>query len=161
MSAENQKLSRCSPIERQAAQWVVRRDRGLTAAEQDEYLQWLREDARHAAAIARHEKTVQRMMQLATWQPTQSNEPNPDLFAPPRRWRRPGWLAGLAAAATVVFAIASWWGPAPSPTPTQAHNRELLRRVLRSGGFNGIDNEWWHFDMLDRSHVRQHFIRVD
>ena len=46
-------------------------------------------------------------------------------------------------------------------TPTQAHNRELLRRVLRSGGFNGIDNEWWHFDMLDRSHVRQHFIRVD
>ena len=46
-------------------------------------------------------------------------------------------------------------------TPTQVRHRELLRRVLLAGGFNGIDNEWWHFDMLDRSHVRQHFIRVD
>jgi zinc D-Ala-D-Ala dipeptidase len=46
-------------------------------------------------------------------------------------------------------------------TPAQVRNRELLRRVLRSGGLNGIDNEWWHFDMLDRSHVRQHFVRVD
>lgn len=46
---------------------------------------------------------------------------------------------------------------------TAAHvaNRELLRRVMAVGGFNGIDNEWWHFDMLDRSHVRQTFVRVD
>jgi zinc D-Ala-D-Ala dipeptidase len=28
-------------------------------------------------------------------------------------------------------------------------------------GFQGIDNEWWHFDMLDRRHVRQTFTRVD
>jgi D-alanyl-D-alanine dipeptidase len=46
-------------------------------------------------------------------------------------------------------------------TPTQVRNRELLRRALTAGGFNGVDNEWWHFDMLDRSHVRQHFTRVD
>ncbi|HET7794624.1 MAG TPA: M15 family metallopeptidase [Rhizobacter sp.] len=46
-------------------------------------------------------------------------------------------------------------------TPAQVGNRELLRRVLAHGQFNGIDNEWWHFDMLDRSHVRQHFVRVD
>jgi zinc D-Ala-D-Ala dipeptidase len=46
-------------------------------------------------------------------------------------------------------------------TPTQVMNRELLRRVMAAGGFNGIDNEWWHFDMLDRSHVRQTFVRVD
>lgn len=46
---------------------------------------------------------------------------------------------------------------------TSAHvkNRELLRRVMKAGGFNGIDNEWWHFDMLDRSLVRQTFLRVD
>ncbi|MES2940796.1 MAG: M15 family metallopeptidase [Pseudomonadota bacterium] len=43
----------------------------------------------------------------------------------------------------------------------QQRNRELLRRVLGAGGFNGIDNEWWHFDMLDRQHVRQHFTRVE
>jgi len=40
-------------------------------------------------------------------------------------------------------------------------HRELLRRVMAAGGFNGIDNEWWHFDLLDRQHVRQHFVRVD
>lgn len=46
-------------------------------------------------------------------------------------------------------------------TPTHVRHRELLRRAMAAGGFNGIDNEWWHFDMLDRQHVRQHFIRVD
>lgn len=46
-------------------------------------------------------------------------------------------------------------------TPAQHRNRALLRRVLGEAGFRGIDNEWWHFDILDRSHVRQHFTRVD
>jgi D-alanyl-D-alanine dipeptidase len=46
-------------------------------------------------------------------------------------------------------------------TPTQLQHRALLRRVLTLGNFNGIDNEWWHFDMLDRQHVRQHFTRID
>ena len=46
-------------------------------------------------------------------------------------------------------------------TPAQQRNRALLRRVLGGGGFRGIDNEWWHFEMLDRQHVRQHFTRVD
>lgn len=43
----------------------------------------------------------------------------------------------------------------------QVRNRELLRNVLRRGGFAGIDNEWWHFEMLDRQHVRQTFTRVE
>lgn len=46
-------------------------------------------------------------------------------------------------------------------TPQQHRNRELLRDVLVRSGFQGIDNEWWHFDMLDRRHVRQTFTRVD
>ena len=46
-------------------------------------------------------------------------------------------------------------------TAAQHRNRELLRRVLRESGFNGIDNEWWHFDMLDRGHVRRNFTRVE
>lgn len=46
-------------------------------------------------------------------------------------------------------------------TPAQVGHRALLRRAMAAGGFNGIDMEWWHFDMLDRQHVRQHFIRVD
>lgn len=46
-------------------------------------------------------------------------------------------------------------------TPDQVRNRELLRGVLRWGGFQGIANEWWHFEMLDRQHVRQTFTRVE
>jgi len=44
---------------------------------------------------------------------------------------------------------------------THLRHRELLRRAMAAGGFNGIEMEWWHFDMLDRQHVRQHFTRVD
>ena len=33
--------------------------------------------------------------------------------------------------------------------------------LSRSGGFQGIANEWWHFDLLDRKHVREHFTRVE
>jgi D-alanyl-D-alanine dipeptidase len=40
-------------------------------------------------------------------------------------------------------------------------HRALLRGAMAAGGFNGIDNEWWHFDMLDRQHVRRHFTRVE
>jgi D-alanyl-D-alanine dipeptidase len=43
----------------------------------------------------------------------------------------------------------------------QHAHRELLRGVLAAGGFRGIDNEWWHFEMGDRQDVRQHFTRVE
>jgi D-alanyl-D-alanine dipeptidase len=46
-------------------------------------------------------------------------------------------------------------------TPGQHSNRELLRGVLGRSGFRGIANEWWHFEMLDRQHVRQNFPRVE
>jgi len=46
-------------------------------------------------------------------------------------------------------------------SPAQVRNRDLLRSALFRGGFQGIDNEWWHFDMGDRQYVRQHFTRVD
>jgi D-alanyl-D-alanine dipeptidase len=46
-------------------------------------------------------------------------------------------------------------------TPTQLRNREMLRRVLFASGFQGISNEWWHFDIGDRADVRAHFTRVD
>jgi D-alanyl-D-alanine dipeptidase len=46
-------------------------------------------------------------------------------------------------------------------TPAQRGHRELLRSVLYGSGFQGIANEWWHFEMLDRQHVRQHFRRVN
>jgi transmembrane sensor len=88
--------------ERAAADWLARRDRGLTAREQDEYLEWLQADPRRRAMIARHEATLRRMQSLARWQPALSVEANPDLFAPRRPHRK--WLAPLLAAAAAVAA---------------------------------------------------------
>jgi transmembrane sensor len=113
--------------DQQAADWLARRDRGLNAAEQDDYLQWLREDSRHAGLIARHEQTARRLHQLAQWQPAGSSEPNPDLFAQPRpRW--PVRLTALAAvAATLVVGVLSWQRLTPLPSAPEAATRSFLR----------------------------------
>lgn len=129
MSADQPNSSDSPAIARQASTWLARLDRGLTPAEQDEYLQWLREDPRHAAELARHEVPLRRMMQLADWQPIQSSEPNPDLFAPskPQRWRSPWVRWSLAAAAAVTIGIGVWWQGTPSPAPQLAATKSYLR----------------------------------
>ena len=59
-----------------------RRDRGLTAAEQDDYLQWLREsDPAHAALMAEQEATLGRLMGLAEWLPRTELGPRPGIFS--------------------------------------------------------------------------------
>ncbi len=99
---------RSEAIAAAAAQWLARRDRGLTAADQDEYLQWLSSDPRHGETLARLEKTWGILDGLAEWRPEHSAQPNPDLLARPRWARRivfASVLAGLAAAAAVAFVL--------------------------------------------------------
>ena len=89
-----------------AAQWLARRDRGLNAAEQDDYMQWLRADPRHAEALQQHAAALERMMQLYEWTPAHDTEPNPDLFAPAPTRQRAWWrwaAASLAAAAAIAL----------------------------------------------------------
>ena len=43
----------------------------------------------------------------------------------------------------------------------QVRHRELLRGALAAAGFRGIANEWWHFELGEREHVRRSFVRVD
>lgn len=44
-------------IENAAADWIVRRDAGLTAVEELEFARWQAADPRHAAALAAHDQT--------------------------------------------------------------------------------------------------------
>ncbi len=107
-------------IETAAAQWLARRDRGLVAAEQDAYLQWLLENPAHGTAIGRLEKAWQALNQLDQWRPVHSPQPNPDLLAPTRRgyWRMSG---AMAAAAMVAVAFMLWsYRPAEPVAPKQA-----------------------------------------
>ena len=91
-----------------AAEWLVKRDRGLTASEQDEFLQWLAADPRHGEWLALHRSTIGDFKCLARWQPEHSEEPNPDLLAPPMRRPRPGMMIAFAAAASIAV-VAIWW----------------------------------------------------
>ncbi len=98
----------------EATAWIMRHERGLTAEEQDRFSQWLAEDPRHGAQLARFKRHWQRLDTLADWRPGHSARPNPDLLKPaPRvRWRVPAALATLAAAAAVAWMA---WTPAAAP----------------------------------------------
>ena len=124
--------------EHQAAAWLARRDRGLTAVEQDEFFEWLAVDPRHGEWLARHQQTVAGLKLLAQWKPEHGLNPNPDLLAVPAaagssaspkviRWFLP---IGLAAAAAVLL-----WQQRSVPviTPSMANSSPIVRRVLEDG----------------------------
>lgn len=113
-------------IKAEASVWLARRDRGLTPAEQDEYMQWLRADPRHTEAMTQHAAALERMMQLYEWQPSHDSEANPDLFVPTRRRQWWVWSTSLAAAAALVIGGLALWQTARS-----SRMLELRKTYLR------------------------------
>jgi transmembrane sensor len=113
-------------IDLAAAEWMIRRDRGFTPAEQDEFFSWLAADPRHGEWFAQHQATWQDLNLLAQWRPEHASEPNPDLLARPRRSRRPDpWvrpvvvfpvLLAVAAAVALVVFLPSRPGSDAAPT---------------------------------------------
>src|SRR5687767_4432125 len=69
-------------IERESALWVMRRDRGLTSAEQDELSQWLAADPQHGGTLAEHRWGWDELDRLTGLQSSLGARPDPDLFAP-------------------------------------------------------------------------------
>jgi transmembrane sensor len=119
MNPEPTKPRSREEIERTAAQWVLRRDRGLTATEQDELSQWLAADSRHGEALALQRWGWDELDRLAGLQTSLGAVPDPDLFAPratarARRWRWIAATSSLAAAATIVLLITLRSPPATS-----------------------------------------------
>lgn len=109
--------------EAEAVAWIVRRDRGLSVAEQAEFAAWLKADPRHASALAQQQRDWQRLDQLVKLRPKHNVRPDRHLLRPraePSRRQAWQWLAGLAAAAGLVLA-APWWSPADSAPPAERH----------------------------------------
>ncbi|HWA86087.1 MAG TPA: FecR domain-containing protein [Opitutus sp.] len=119
-----------------AARWLARRDRGLSAAEQDAYLQWLHESPEHGREIARQDRAWNRLDALRDWHPAHSSHPNPNLLARPirRKWLW-GSLAAAAAAAAMGLAMFSWRTATDVP---DAHHRTIVhpgpRRMTLADG---------------------------
>ena len=119
-------------IERTAAEWVLRRDRGLTAQERDELFHWLAADPRHGEALALQRWGWDELDRLAGLQTSLGAVPDPDLFAPRAkvRVRRWWWLAAtssLAAAAGVALLITT---RSPKVGPEQATPMVAVSTVL-------------------------------
>lgn len=122
-------------IERAAANWVLRSDRGLSATEQDAFSQWLAEDPRHREALSLQRWGWEELDRLAGLQTTLSDVPDPDLLIRAqgprsRRGRRWVWLAPLALAASLAIFLSVTttdereletvaMGPGPLATPCQ------------------------------------------
>lgn len=122
---------------REAAEWLTKHDRGLTAAEQDEFFQWLAADTRNGAWFSRHREGWRRLDAIADWRPEHGTEPNPDVLARPVRyakWARPAVLTAVAAGLAVV--AGSFWLRVPQTAAVVAHENfggGYERRVLDDG----------------------------
>lgn len=132
-------------IEAIAAAWLAQRDDGLTAADEADFARWQQADPRHAAAVARLEKTWASLQQLREFRPESRVHPNRDLLAGRRPAARiisfPGAaaLAGLAAA--VAVGLFFWRATPPSATGQPVHattayatTAEGYQRVTLSDG---------------------------
>jgi transmembrane sensor len=122
-----------------ASAWVARCDRGLTATEQDEYLQWLRKDPCHGRAIAGLEQGWRMLDTLAEWRPAHSAQPNPDLLARPRsvrlrHWRAAGFVFAAAAAVGVGLFLARLAQPVDTAAFAHVHVLPRPERLTLADG---------------------------
>ena len=111
MNAPDPKFPLNDAIESAAAEWLVRHDRGLTPAQQDEFLSWLTASAAHRESFERHRSMWGDFNALKQWRPAHGTVPNPDLLARHRRpspWR---WAAPALLAAAAAVALLFVWSP--------------------------------------------------
>jgi transmembrane sensor len=71
-----------SPVEKSAAEWTIRIDRGLTAEEQDQYTEWLSLDPEHREAMRHYQWGWDEFDRLAGLQSSSHARVDPDLLSP-------------------------------------------------------------------------------
>ena len=109
-------------IQDAASVWLARRDRGLTAAEQDAYLEWLYVSPSHGRAIVQLERVWGTLNKLEQWRPAHSATPNPDLLLPRRSyWAKAGGVASLLSAVAAIAMAFYVWGPVRSGSAAPRH----------------------------------------
>ena len=77
MSDKRNKVRAEERIDREAAEWLVKRDRGLSEREALEFKEWLGQDARHRMRFAIHEQTWERFSTLEETEEVEEFETRP------------------------------------------------------------------------------------
>lgn len=116
-----------------AAEWLVRLDRGLTAAEQDAFSDWLAADPRHGEWLALHRGLGGNFDRFAPVRAEAAGEPDPELLARPSprfRWLLPATLAAAAVFAFAFFRPGTTVGDSGAEI---AGATEPERRILSDG----------------------------
>ena len=135
MSASSHHFPESSEIDRAAADWTMRIDRGLSPAEQDEYTQWLAVDPRHRDAMALYQWGWDEFDRLAGLQTTHHAQIDPDLLAPGNRFARKsslvkGLFVGIPLAASIILMMTLFW-PDSSPKPTPFATKAAVELIAR------------------------------
>ncbi|HVU33815.1 MAG TPA: FecR domain-containing protein [Opitutaceae bacterium] len=124
------------PIAEAAAQWIARRDRGLTPTEEEQFAAWCAADPRHSAAVRRHYELWNSLDLLQSCRPTgAAGEPDPDLLAPAKPSRRRVVVPFLAMATLAAAAAIAFWlrpaSPPATPAPSAPGAAVAAIRVIR------------------------------
>ncbi len=138
MRESNPKFSPTAASDPAAAGWFIRRERGLSPAEQSDYEKWLSEDPRHEAAIAQLEAVWEMMDPVFAGPAVQDVTPRRDMLAPRTRGHFRVWIPVLAGAAAAALML--WLRPtATSPEPAAPAAGRIVvhpapeRRTLEDG----------------------------
>lgn len=125
-------------IERAAADWIIKLDRGLSPEEQDEYMQWLAIDASHREAIKLYGWGWAELDRLSGLQSSRHAPIDPNLLEPGNRFSRAirtrrmvKWgavLLPMAAALTLVFYYdyAGYEGRGSNPEASETQTGEQV-----------------------------------
>lgn len=129
-------------IRETAARWIVRRDRGLSAAESIEFELWLAADARHAAAMKQSGRAWSHLDRIPD---AVARAHLADAARRRAQGRRVVAFGALAAAALIVIAAIGWWQrPAPPLAGTAVLATSDPRSITLSDGSSvrlNVDSE--------------------
>ena len=119
-------------IDAMAAQWVARRDAGLSAAEETQFAQWLEQDTRHAEAVGRFESTWSALGRPRRVGAAAALTRKLNVLS--TRQRRKKFGAASAAVATLTIVCLVWWlpetrEPSSSPVPSLVVQRPETRTL--------------------------------
>ena len=122
------------PVADAAAEWVARRDRGLTPEQVAVLTEWLQADPRHAAEYERISGSWQELDEIGRVPELAAVAEAVSVRAKARHARRRIWYAaaGLAAAAVVVFALTPGQIPRAVRAPGPIVSSPEVYRVLPS-----------------------------